>query len=128
MRPPKPGSFGDKMIKGTAGATAGMATGTLLSTVGATSVGGAITTASAGAVGAAASTLTGIAASASSMGAVGSAVGTVASCGATAITTVASGAAALGSTVGSVLVATAPITIPLAVGYGLYKFAKWITD
>lgn len=125
MRPPKSGFFGNKMINGTAGATAGMATGTL---VGATRVGGAITTASAGAVGAASSTLSGIAASASSMGAVGSAVGTVASCGATAITTVASGATALGSSVGSVLVATAPITIPLAVGYGLYKIAKWITD
>ena len=118
MRPPRPGSFGDKMIKGAAGATAGMASGTMLTTVGASGIGGAITTASAGAVGTAATALSGVAASASSFGVVGSAVGSVASFGATAITTVASGAAAVGTAVGTVAVEhLLPFLLPLGTAF-----------
>lgn len=33
MRPPRPGSLGDKALKGSLGATVGMASGSLLTTV-----------------------------------------------------------------------------------------------
>jgi len=46
FRPPRPGSFQDKAIKGVAGATIGAATGGTLTGIGATSLGATVTTAS----------------------------------------------------------------------------------
>lgn len=87
MRPPRPGSLGDKAIKGAIGATAGMASGSMLTAMGATGVGSAITGASATAV-------TTFATAVSSVPVVGTTV-------AAGVTSVASGAAVAGALLGA---------------------------